>query len=59
MKKKMSKFNITARTGIYFIILILGAFIGYLLQGEVIPVAALCFSTSFLIAVIEEDLLTR
>jgi len=59
MKQKMSKFNIAAKTGIYFIVLIMGAFVGYLLEGEAISIAALCFGTSFLISVIEEDLLTR
>jgi len=59
MKKKMSKFNIAAKMGVYLIVLIMGSFIGYLLQGEVIPIAALCIGTSFLISVIEEDLMTR
>jgi len=59
MKQKMSKLNIAARTGIYFIILILGAFIGFLLQGDPLPIVALCFGTSFLVAIIEEDILTR
>jgi|WetSurMetagenome_2_1015567.scaffolds.fasta_scaffold606502_4 hypothetical protein len=59
MKQKMSKLNITARTGIYFIILIMGAFVGYLLEGDPLPIAALCFGTAFLASVIEEDLLTR
>jgi len=59
MKKKMSKFNIAAKTGIYMIVIILGASIGYLLEGEIIPIIMLCASTSFLVAIIEEDLLTR
>jgi hypothetical protein len=57
--KKMSKLNIAAKTGIYFIVSIMGAFIGYLLEGEPLPIAALCFGTAFLASVIEEDILTR
>jgi len=59
MKQKMSKFNIAAKTGIYFIVLVMGAFVGYLLEGDPLPIAALCFGTAFLVSVIEEDLLTR
>ena len=59
MKKKMSKFNIVAKTAIYFIIILLGAMIGYLLDGDLIAIGLLCFGTGFLVSVIEEDLMTR
>jgi hypothetical protein len=57
--KKMSVFNIVTRSGIYFIIIIVGATIGYLLEGDIVQIIMLCAGVSFLVATLEEDFMTR
>lgn len=57
--KKMSKLNIGFKMVLYLIVLILGATIGYLSDGDFVIVFLLCGATAFMISIIEEDINTR